>query len=340
MGDTVHIREVIADLEAWQIIDVRSPGEYTAGHIPGATSIPLFTDEERASIGTIYTQISPEEAFTEGLRISGAKMTGLVEAVQPYRNIPGKKILIHCWRGGKRSQAVQWLFNFSGTQVHRLDGGYKSFRNALTTFFNYNPFTLKILGGCTGAGKTEILEAMSHQGAQVIDLEKMAHHKGSAFGSIGEPNQPTTEQFENNLFYAFSELDTSMPVWLENESKSIGKAHLPDGLWNQMRDSILYTIDVDRDCRLDRVLSYYAEPINVALLKVSFEKIQKRLGGLDYRNSIKALETGDLRTAASLALVYYDKAYTFQLDNWPQDKVYHLEACEQVEKTAKRLLNL
>lgn len=340
MDKVVVVEEVIKGWVKWQLIDVRSPGEFLAGHIPGAVNIPLFSDEERAIIGTLYKQVSPEVALHEGLKIAGSKMADLVNAVQPYTHLSEKSLLLHCWRGGKRSKAVQWLYNFSGAPSARLEGGYKSYRTALQDFFQNNPFELKILGGYTGAGKTEILEAMHQQGAQVIDLEKMAHHKGSAFGSIGEPHQPTTEQFENNLFQAFLALDPSRPVWLENESKSIGKVHLPDGLWNQMRNSMLYTIEVDRDCRLDRVLSYYAEPINVALLKASFEKIQKRLGGLDYQNAIKALDAGDLRSAASLALLYYDKAYNFQLDSWPKDKVIRLEGCEQVNQTAERLIYL
>lgn len=338
MGDTVAIREIMGDRSAWQIIDVRSPGEFASGHIPGAVNIPLFTDEERARVGTIYTQNSPEEAFKEGLQISGGKMNDLVEAVQPYRNTPGKEIVIHCWRGGKRSQAVQWLFNFSGTRAFRLEGGYKSYRTELQAFFNANPFTLKILGGCTGAGKTEVLHALASKGAQVIDLEKLAHHRGSAFGAIGEPQQPTTEQFENNLYQAFHTMDPARPVWLENESKSIGKTHIPDGLWNQMRNAMLYTIDVDREIRLDRALRYYSEPVDIVLLKSSFERINKRLGGLDYQTAVKALEEGDLRGAASIALKYYDKAYQFQLANWPVDKLVHLEGCDAVDSAAEKLL--
>ncbi len=339
MGDTVAISEMIRDRSAWQVIDVRSPGEFAAGHIPGAVNVPLFTDEERARVGTIYTQNSPEEAFKEGLHISGGKMNDLVEAVQPYRNIPGKEIIIHCWRGGKRSQAVQWLFNFSGTRAFRLEGGYKSYRSELQIFFNANPFTLKILGGCTGAGKTEVLHALASKGAQVIDLEKLAHHRGSAFGSIGEPQQPTTEQFENNLFKAFLAMNPAKEVWLENESKSIGKVHIPDGLWDHMRKSMLYTIEVDREIRLDRALKYYSEPVEIDLLKSSFERISKRLGGLDYQTAVKALEEGDLRGAAAIALKYYDKAYQFQLANWPADKLVRLEGCDAVESTAEKLLN-
>lgn len=338
MGDTVSIRDVVKDLKAWQIIDVRSPAEYIAGHIPGAINIPLFNDEERARVGTIYTQISPEEAFKEGLRISGSKMTDLVEAIQPYRNIPEKEIIIHCWRGGKRSQAVQWLFNFSGANVNRLEGGYKSYRNALTSFFNKNPFTLRILGGSTGSGKTEVLHAMALKGAQVIDLEKLANHRGSAFGSIGEPEQPTSEQFENNLYLAFLGLDPAREVWLENESKSIGKTHIPNGLWEHMRNSKLYTIEVDKEIRLDRVLKYYSEPVDLELLKSCFERIYKRLGGLDYQSAIKALDERDIRGAAAIALKYYDKAYQFQLVNWPADKLVQVNDCDDVDTATEKLL--
>jgi tRNA 2-selenouridine synthase len=340
MDRAIRIEDFIRTREAWQIIDVRSPGEFKAGHIPGAINIPLFSDEERAKVGTIYTQISPEEAFREGLTIAGRKMTDLVDAVQPCINDPNKKLLIHCWRGGKRSKAVQWLYDFSGAPSYRLEGGYKAFRTALQTFFTSRTFELRILGGCTGAGKTEILEAMKQRGAQVIDLEALAHHKGSAFGSIGEKDQPTSEQFENNLYTVFLRLDPGRPVWLENESKSIGRTHIPDGLWDQMRESMLYAIDVDKEIRLDRALKYYSEPIDIELLKFSFEKIHKRLGGLDYQLAVKALEERDLRTAAAIALTYYDKAYNFQLSHWPSDKVVHLGACNEVEETADKLINI
>lgn len=340
MEEAVLIADVIAHWDRWQIIDVRSPGEFIAGHIPGAVNIPLFTDEERAKVGTLYKQDSPDVAFREGLEIAGAKMTHLIDAVQPYRKIPEKDILIHCWRGGKRSKAIQWLFNFSGVPAYRLEGGYKLFRAALQSFFEGNTFELKILGGCTGAGKTEVLEELAKKGEQVIDLEKLAHHKGSAFGSIGEEEQPSTEQYANILFIAFLALNPAKPVWLENESKSIGRVYLPEGLWEQMRKSMLYTIDVDREVRLNRAIKYYCEPVNIELLKASFDKIHKRLGGLNYQQAIKALEANDLKTAADIALAYYDKSYTFQLGNWPADKVIRLEGCNDVATTASRLLHL
>lgn len=338
MSDKVDIREVLKHREDWQIIDVRSPGEYAAGHIPGAINIPLFTDDQRARVGTLYTQVSPESAFREGLDIAGSRMGWMIDSLKSSVKQTGQKQLVHCWRGGKRSQAVQWLFNFSGAGTLRLDAGYKQYRSYLQQFFASNPFTLKILGGCTGAGKTEILQALSAQGEQVIDLEHLAHHKGSAFGAIGEQDQPTTEQFENNLFEAFLALDPDRPVWLENESKSIGKTHIPDGLWEGMREAVLYSIEVDIDIRLDRALKYYSEPIDMDKLRQSFEKIYKRLGGEAYQRALDALNRQDLRTAAAIALTYYDKAYRFQIDQWPQQRLVELGVCNDVEQAAQRLI--
>jgi len=340
MGEAIVVQELLEHWDRWQIVDVRSPGEFHAGHIPGAINIPLFTDDERARVGTLYTQNSPEEAFREGLQIAGQRMQGLVDEARPLRHIAGKELLVHCWRGGQRSKAVSWLYNFSGTPCIRLDGGYKGFRTALHSYFKDFRFELRILGGCTGAGKTEILNILSEKGEQVLDLEKLANHKGSAFGSIGEESQPTSEQFENNIFLSCLNFATDRPVWIENESRSIGRAHLPEGLWNAMKKSVLYTIDVDKEIRLQRALRYYSEPVNIDLLKEAFEKIHKRLGGLDYSLAMNALETGDLATAGSIALKYYDKAYLFQLNSWPSHNIKFLDACNDVEEIANRLLRI
>ena len=337
MQETVDISQVLSRPEIWQIIDVRSPAEYQSGHIPGAVNIPLFTDEQRAQVGTLYTQVSPEIAFRQGLDFAGSRMGLLVDEVKTVASATDRELLIHCWRGGKRSQAVQWLYQFAGNPVRRINGGYKSYRAALQSYFTALPFTLKLLGGCTGAGKTEILQALADRGEQVIDLENLAHHKGSAFGSIGEERQPTTEQFENDLFASFLKLDPSRPVWLENESKNIGKVNIPDGLWAAMRASVLYAIEVDIQVRLKRILRYYSEPVDIGLLKQSFEKIYKRVGGLEFQKAMHALDAQDLETAALVALTYYDKAYRFQQASWPEDLVRMLHGCEDVSLTAERL---
>lgn len=322
-----------------QIIDVRSPGEYAAGHIPGAVNIPLFSDEERKKIGTLYKQAGPDIALKEGLRIAGEHLPDYLQQGKRVMKNNVSEALIHCWRGGKRSESLTWLFSFSGFSVAQLKGGYKSYRQRVHDFFNQASLQLKILGGCTGAGKTAILHELQKSGQQVIDLEKIAHHKGSAFGAIGQSPQPSNEQFENNLFEAFRHIDLNRPVWLENESRSIGRVYIPEGLWIKMRNAELYHIEVSRDVRLERAIKDYASDPDIGLLKLSFEKIRKRLGGLGFKMAMESLDKGDIRAAALVALQYYDKAYMFQLEQWPKEKVIYLPDCDEASQAAEKLIN-
>lgn len=338
MSEVIRIDELLPDIHRRKIVDVRSPKEFDAGHIPGAINIPLFSDDERARVGTLYKQVSPESAMKEGLSIAGSKMNQLLEMATPLLKNNSQEVLIHCWRGGKRSEAVQWLFNFSGISTVRIEGGYKSFRTAAINYFNHVPNELRILGGFTGSGKTEMLKELEKRGHQVIDLEKLANHKGSAFGSIGENDQPSNEQFENHLFMAFLQHDTSNPIWIENESKSIGKVYVPDGLWRKMKASVLYNIQVDQETRLDRILRQYADPSTNEILKEAFYKIRERLGGLEFKNAIQALSDGDLRRAASIALWYYDKAYAFQVAHWDTGRILHFRECSEVSEITDLIL--
>jgi len=338
MKDIINIHEVFNQPGQWQIIDVRSPGEFSDGHIPGAINIPLFTDEERAKVGTLYKQASPEAAMDAGLAFAGAKMKSLARQGRAAAQKSGSKLLIHCWRGGNRSKAMEWLFRFAGIDVARLAGGYKGYRTALHSFFNDNDFELHIIGGYTGAGKTEVLQYLREAGEQVIDFERLANHKGSAFGAIGEEEQPTNEQFENDLFEEFRKFDVRRPVWLENESKNIGKTYMPEGLWDKLRISKLFALEVSEEVRLNRALRYYSEDVNIVALKDCFDRIRKRLGGLAYQQAMQALDQQDLRTAAAIALKYYDKSYRFQLANWPANKVIHLKECNDAAETAQQLL--
>lgn len=334
----VTIEAWLAENRTARVLDVRSPGEFKAGHIPGAVNLPLFDDDERARVGTAYKQQSPEAALMIGLQVAGAHMTRYVEQARQLSDGGTREILVHCWRGGKRSEAMAWLLHFAGLPVRRIAGGYKAFRQAAATCFAHIPHRFLILGGCTGAGKTEIIQALAAAGEQSIDLEGLAHHKGSAFGSIGEDFQPSNEQFENELFLRLHDLDPTRPVWLENESKNIGRVYLPDAFWQHMRDAQLFSIEVDEMVRLERVISYYSGHGHLELLKDSFAKIRKRLGGLEYQKAIEALEHGNIHDAARIALAYYDKSYRFQLSQWPAERVIHLDRCENITETANRLV--
>jgi tRNA 2-selenouridine synthase len=290
----------------WVLLDVRTPAEYAHGHIPKAHNLPLFTDDERAEIGTLYKQVGPKQALLKGLEHVGPRMRSLVEEAQ--RLAPAGKVALHCWRGGQRSGSLAWLLDLAGLEVQVITGGYKAYRNHILDQFAARPARLLIIGGPTGAGKTEVLHALRQLGEQVIDLEGLAHHKGSAFGALGEAPQPTVEQFENDLFEAFCQLDPARPIWLENESRSIGRVYIPDPFWRRMQAAPLLQLEVPFEQRLARLVKVYAQYPQEQLAE-AFAKIGKRLGGQHLKAALAALDAGDYEAAAAVALSYYDKAY-------------------------------
>jgi len=224
---------IFENLSNYLIIDVRSPDEYGHAHIPNAFSLPLFTNEERAEIGTTYKQKSREAAIKLGLPFFGTKMQNMIEQAEGwaanYEKTNGNKptILVHCWRGGMRSAAVAWLLDLYGFKTEQLTGGYKAYRNWVLAQFEKN-YSMKVLGGYTGSGKTEILLQLQKSKIPVIDLEGLANHKGSAFGALGQNEQASQEQFENNLAGALFHISAANPFfWIEDESQRIGTNMLP-----------------------------------------------------------------------------------------------------------------
>lgn len=290
-------------------LDVRSEGEYAYGHLPHATSLPLFTNAERAAIGTLYKQTSSTEAILKGLDFVGPKMSGFVRFVQPL--VKDNKVFVHCWRGGMRSGSMAWLFNQFGYEVYTMRGGYKAYRRlvleALAAPRNY-----LILGGRTGSGKTELLHLLQQNGEQVLDLEDLAHHKGSAFGKLGQPAQPSTEHFENLLHRELQQMDTGKRIWLEDESKKIGTVVLNTAFWNHVKAAPLYVVDLPMEIRVKRLVADYSNN-PVTELEQSITTLRKRLGGNDWKTAIDALHAGDLAQVVRLLLYYYDKTYDYGL---------------------------
>jgi tRNA 2-selenouridine synthase len=324
MERIVSVNEALELLPESVLIDVRSPGEYARGHIPGAHSLPLFTDEERAEIGTLYKEKGKEQAFLRGLEIVGPKMAGFARRAKELNPLK-KKIVIHCWRGGQRSKSMAWLLAQTGMQVHVVQGGYKAFRHVILQYFDSLEHKVIVLGGSTGSGKTVLIHELKKQGEQVIDLEGLAHHKGSAFGWLGELEQPSTEHFENLLAFELRRLDVKKRIWVENESKSIGRVYMPVGFRLKMKETALFQYELSLDSRLDILVEGYAK-FAAGELIASFERIATKLGGLAFQQAKDAVLAGDYREAARIALVYYDKTYQHSLEVNPTPIVVSVPA--------------
>lgn len=322
-GKMIEVEQLFETQQNRTLFDVRTPSEFVQGHIPGAINLPLFSNEERAIVGTIYKQQNPELALLKGLEFAGAKMRWYVEEAQ--RLASGREIAVHCWRGGKRSESMAWLLGQAGFDVIILEGGYKNYRNFIHTYLAEQKAPLIILGGYTGSGKTEILHELIKLGEQVIDLEAIAHHKGSAFGALGETPQPTVEQFENDLFEAYYNLNKTRRIWLEDESKAIGKVYIPDRFWERMNQAPHIKLEIPLHERIQHLVNVYAHYPKEYLIE-SFNKIKKRLGGLHLNQALSALECNDFEEAARIGLVYYDKTYEHCLQNKTEAIIYLFKA--------------
>ena len=287
------------------MIDVRSEAEFLHAHIPGAHNIQLFNNEERAEIGLIYKLQGSKDAISKGLELVEPKFDHYFNQIS--RITAKKQILIYCWRGGMRSSSLAWLYETAGYECFVLTKGYKAFRNHVLESFS-KPAEIFILGGKTGSGKTDILKELNEKGEQVLDLEYFANHKGSAFGHLGQPPQPSSEYFENLLFMEWNKFDLSKPVWIEDENQQIGNIFIPKPLWLQMQKSQVFMIDVSLETRLIRLMLEYA-CFNQEYLIGCFEKIGRRLGSENLKTSVDCLKNDDLKTACHIVLKYYDKAY-------------------------------
>ncbi len=406
MDNKIEIEEFLEKSENIPIVDVRSPKEFSKGHIPGAVNIPLFNDEERALVGTKYKKESREAAIELSLKITGPKLTHYVKQVKKIADLPrplltpvkyppdkpacpplrfsrrvgrisrGEKggelcspdeaflsaqalanaeaksgssdealaksgkneILVHCWRGGMRSNSMAWLFNTCNLKATTLIGGYKSYRHFIRKSFEQKA-NIIILGGMTGSGKSDILSHISKSGHQILDIENIAEHKGSAFGAIGQKQQPTNEQFENNLHQKWKNFDFNHPIWIEDESQPIGLVRIPEPLFEQMRSADVIKIELNKELRIKRLVKEYAK-FDINLLKQSILKITKRLGGLNTKISLEALERRDFYTVADITLSYYDKAYNFGLSKRKNQTIHTLSLKkDSPDENAKLLIN-
>jgi len=336
----LKIEEFLNLSKQYPVLDVRSPGEYLHAHIPGAHSLPLFTDEERKQVGTAYKQQSREVAIKLGLDFFGPKMRTMVEEAEKLtKQLPSPTtncILVHCWRGGMRSAGVAWLLDLYGFKVCTLIGGYKTYRQWTLEQLS-KPYELKILGGYTGSGKTLVLHELKKKGEAVVDLEALAHHKGSAFGDLGEQPQPSPEMFENKLAMELSGISESKTIWLEDESQRIGHINIPHIFWQTMRKAPVYFLDISFEERLEHIVAGYSCYPKEKLVNAII-RIKKRLGGQETKNAINFLLDDDHKQAFSILLKYYDKYYLKGLYNREHaDELIQKIDCEKVDAVTNTL---
>ncbi len=308
------------------LIDVRSPKEFEQGHIPSAKNLALLNNEERIIVGTLYKQEGEKAALHKGLEIFAPKIEPFLE--EALKISSQGAIGIYCWRGGMRSQFVTWLLKLLGN---------KSFRHyALKEIAKERQ--LICLGGYTGSGKTEILQTLSKK-RQVLDLESLANHKGSSFGQIDMPSQPSNEQFENKIAWELLKQDSQKPCWIESESRMIGSCKIPDSLFEAIFKAALIEISLPIEERKARLLRDYGQK-DPQVIKAASQKLEKRLGKERYQQLLHDFEEGKLEKALDTLLAYYDRTYEHALKKRNKKADFSLSHSKLSSKDWSTLLDL
>ena len=303
------------------LIDARSEAEFERAHFPGAINIPLLNNEHRILVGTCFKKEGRDAAVRLGFELVGPLFSSFVKKVDESGK--GKEVLVYCWRGGMRSGIMSWVLNMAGYKVDTLKGGYKSFRRfVLDQFMVERKF--RVVGGHTGSGKTDLLVHMKNAGHQVIDLEGLACHRGSAFGALGMKPQPRNEYFENELALQLFHMNSEKEIWMEAESRSIGRIKIPDEFYYRFIASPLFEINLPRQERVERIKNDYSHFSDEELADC-MRKIAKRLGGLALKEALKALEEKRTTDWISILLDYYDKTYSHSLESRTTNTRFEIE---------------
>lgn len=333
--EKTDISEFLKLSEMFPVIDVRSPSEFHSGHIPGARNIPLFDDRQREAVGKKYVKQGRIKAILTGLDLIGPELSSKLSSALKIGG--GGKLLVYCWRGGMRSETMAWLFSLGGIETVVLEGGYKAYRNHILGELSRERKMI-ILGGLTGSGKTKILQHLKSNGHQIIDLEKLASHKGSAFGWMGQGPQPTSEQFANLLFEEWRRLDANQPVWVEDESSNIGNVFMPAEFYSNMQKCPSIVLMMDIETRIPRLVAEYSA-YPAEKIKASINRISKRMGAENTKSSLAAIENNDFAAAIRIILRYYDKSYLYGLRKKESAKVLYVEtSSDNVEQNAQKIL--
>ncbi len=329
------------------LIDLRSPSEFSQGHWPGAINLPLFNDEQRASVGTAYKHKGRNAAILSGLKFTGPTLESLANKLKKFaetsileakQNDP-LNLRLYCWRGGMRSACVAWLASLLDLNPILLEGGYKTYRRWVLNQFQ-KEWPLRLLGGKTGTGKTDLLKVLSEKEVLIIDLEGIASHRGSTFGALGLPAQPTSEHFENRLAEALDKhslkLNCSKEIVLEAESSHLGRCRIPTTFFKQMQCAPILEVKRSTKERVDQLVGVYsqheAESLEEATLRIS-----RRLGPQRTTKAIQAISTGQWEEACLAMLDYYDRCYEHELEKAIKRESFDISGLTAVE-AAHRLI--
>jgi len=301
------------------LIDVRSPGEYYKGHMPNSINIPLFDNDERSIIGTIYKKEGRTKAVIEGLKFIEKKMELLLDnlfmSIDSYKTITKKNndelfIRIYCSRGGMRSQSIAWLLEKFKLNLVTLNGGYKMYRRWVLNSFS-KKMNIVVIGGKTGTGKTRLLSLLEKYKYQTIDLEGFACHRGSTFGGLGMKEQPSNEQFENMIAEKLNSFSCSNNIFVEAESANIGKCKIPHEFFNQMKISRRIEVLRSESNRLDELIDTYSV-FKKEELQESVLRIRKRLGPQRTKIALESINNEKWDLVCRSVLDYYDKCYDYE----------------------------
>ena len=315
----------VADWMAYpERIDVRSPTEFGEDHMPGAVNLPVLDDAERTRVGTMYVQQSAFDARKVGAALVARNIATICETYA--RDKPRDwSPLVYCWRGGQRSRSLVHVLEEIGFRAAQLDGGYRTWRRHVVTMLAHLPerYRFRVVCGLTGSGKSRLIQALAAEGAQVLDLEQLAKHRGSLLGDLPGDPQPSQKRFESELFAALASLDAGKPVFVESESRRIGRLQLPDGLLAEMRTSPCLRVEASRALRVAMLLEDYAH------FARDDEALQGRLASLAALHGKSAVERwmalGRAGAAAELTGdlldVHYDPSYRRAIErNFPRQR--------------------
>lgn len=339
--------EQLLNNSEFQAIDVRSPGEFDESHIPGAVNIPIFSNEERAEIGTIYKQIGERAARWKAMEVVSAKIPAIMSAIKSISD-SGSQPVIHCWRGGMRSKSIAQFAELSGLSVYRLEGGYRAYRQyILEEMTDLVPEQSVVLHGMTGVGKTEILWKLAEEDYPVIDLEGAANHKGSLFGSFGLGKPHNQKTFDSILYQQLCKIENSSYYIMEAESKRVGHAVVPDSILQGKAEGIHIVIESSIKARVERTYKEYVEDLIdqewfMEKTEENLIKITKRLRNPELEFQLwEDFRTRNFRgLIEKLYIYYYDPRYQFKEDSYKGDHHYIIgddidDICNQIKAILK-----